>query len=123
MPRGVPRFLDVDVDVESREPLHRLADALPLVVLVTTRIRHKYVMSLEGTWPALSLDQTLRRLTKMISALSGEPLRLWRRASKRSFNIGIVCGSGRAPPFSIASATIEGVAAVGGGIELTLYPR
>jgi len=123
MPRSVPRFLDVDIDVESREPLQGLANALPLIVLFSSKVRRNYVMSLEGTWPALSLDQTLRRLTKMISALSGEPMRLWRRASKRSFNIGFACGSDRAPPFSIDSATVERIAAVGGNIEVTLYPR
>ena len=122
MPRGDPEFLNVDLDLESREPLGRLADALPLTVMFSTRMRGNYVMSLEGTWPALPLDGTLRRLAKTISSLSGDARRLWQRASKRSFNIGFACGSRRAPPFLIQSSTVEVIAALGGSIEVTLYP-
>jgi hypothetical protein len=122
MPRGDPEFLNVDLDVESREPLGRLTDTLPLTVMFSTRLRGKYVTSLEGSWPTVPLDQTLRRLTKLISSLSGEPRRLWQRASKRCFNIGFACGSRRVPSFSILSTTIEAIAAVGGSVEVTLYP-
>jgi hypothetical protein len=118
-----PEFLNVDLDVESREPLGELADALRLTVMFSTRMRGRYVMSLEGSWPSAALDQTLRRLTKAVSSLSGEPRRLWQRASKRCFNVGVACGSRRAPPFLIASNTIEVLAAVGGSIEMTLYPH
>src|SRR5438309_7000210 len=122
MRRGDAEFLNVDLDLESREPLGRLADALRLTVMFSTRMRGQYVMSLEGSWPTASLDQTLRRLAKMISSLSGDARRLWQRASKRCFNIGFACGSRRPPPFSIRAATIEAVAALGGSIEVTLYP-
>lgn len=122
MPRGDTEFLNVDLDVESREPLGLLANALPLTVMFSARLRGKYVMSLEGSWPTVPLDQTLRRLAKMISSLSGDARHLWERASKRSFNIGFACGSRRAPPFSIRSATIEAIAALGGSVEVTLYP-
>jgi len=122
MPRGAPEFLNVDLDLESPEPLGRLADALPLTVMFSTRMRGKYVMSLEGSWPTVPLDQTLRRLAKMISSLSGKARRLWHRASKRSFNIGFACGSRRAPPFAINSTTVKAIAALGGSVEVTLYP-
>jgi len=79
-------------------------------------------MTLEGSWATVPLDQTLRRLTKMIASLSGEPRRLWQRATKRSFNIGFACGSRRAPPFSISSTVIEALAGCQGSIEITLYP-
>jgi hypothetical protein len=122
MPRGDPEFRNVDLDLESREPLGRLIDALPVIVLFPARMRGKYMLSLEDSGANLTLDQTLRRLAKMISSLSGEPRRLWRRATKRSFNIGFACGSRRAPPFSVQSATIQAVAAVGASVEVTLYP-
>jgi len=123
MPRRNPEFLNVDLDLESREPLRRLAEALPLlIVMSSTRMRGKYVMSLEGAWPTLPLDGTLRRLAKMISSLSGDARRLWQQASKRSFNIGVACGSRCAPPFSISSTMVEAIAALGGSVEVTLYP-
>jgi hypothetical protein len=123
MSRGDPEFLNVDLDLESREPLGRLSDALPsVIVMLSARIGGKYVLSLEGSGSNLPLDQTLRRLAKMISSLSGEPQRLWRRATKRSFNIGFACGSRRGPTFSVQSATIQAVAAIGASVEITLYP-
>jgi hypothetical protein len=119
-----PQFLNVDLDIESRERLDRLADALDsLTVMFASRTRGKHVLSLEGPWAALSLDETLRRLAKLISSLSGEPRRLWHRASRRTFNIGLACGSRRAPPFPIRSSTIEAIAAIAGSIEVTLYPH
>jgi hypothetical protein len=123
MPRGNPEFLNVDLDLESREPLRRLAEALPLlIVMSSTRMRGKYVMSLEAAWATLPLDGTLRRLAKMISSLCRDARRLWQRASKRCFNIGFACGSRRAPPFLIQSSTVAAIAALGGSIEVTLYP-
>lgn len=122
MPRADPEFLNVDIDLESPEPLGRLADALPFTVMFSTRMRGKYVMSLEGSWPPVSLDQTLRRLAKSIASLAGQPRRLWQRASKRCFNVGLACGSRRAPPFSIRSSTIESIAAIRGSVVITLYP-
>jgi len=122
MARGDPEFLNVDLDLESREPLGRLADALSLTVMFSARIRGRYVMTLEGSWPTVSLEQTLRRLTKMISSLSGEPRRLWRRATKRSFNIGFACGSRRGPPFEITATMVKAASTCDGSIEITLYP-
>ena len=122
MPRGDPEFLNVDLDLECRQPLGRLADALPLTVMFSTGMRGKYVMSLEAAWATLPLDGTLRRLAKMISSLCRDARRLWQRASKRCFNIGFACGSRRAPPFLIQSSTVAAIAALGGSIEVTLYP-
>ena len=119
-----PEFLNVDLDLESREPLGRLVDALPsLIVMFSARMRGKYLMSVEGPWPTLPLDETLRRFAKLISSLSGENRRLWQRASKRCFNIGFACGSRRAAPFSIRSTTIDAIAAIGASVEVTLYPH
>jgi hypothetical protein len=123
MAQGDPAFLNVDLDLESREPLARLMDALPsLFVLLSTRMRGKYVVSLELSQPGLTLDQTIRRLAKMISSLSGQPRRLWQRATNRCFNIGFASGTARHPAFSIRSVTIQAVASLGASIGVTLYP-
>ena len=54
--------------------------------------------------------------------LSGEPRRLWQRASKRSFNIGFACGTEQAPSFAIESSSIRAFAEVDADVEITLYP-
>jgi hypothetical protein len=123
MTRTPPRFLNVDLDLESRGPLDLLADALPsLTVMASFRVRRKYVLCLEGAWLSITPDQTLRRLTRAVASLSGEPRRLWKRASKRCFNIGFDCGDVRLPPFHIQSTTIEAVSKLGASVEITLYP-
>jgi hypothetical protein len=123
MTRTRPRFLNVDLELESREPLELLADAMPsLTVLASFRVRRKYVLSLEGNWSSITPDQTLRRLTRAVASLSGEPRRLWERASKRCFNIGFDCGDQRLPPFHIQSTTIEAVSKLDASVEITLYP-
>jgi hypothetical protein len=93
MSRGDPQFLNVDLDLESAEPLDGLADSSPsLIVMFSGRKRRKYFLSLELNLSGLTLDQTLMRWTKLISSLSGERLRIWQTASKRCFNIGFASG-------------------------------
>jgi hypothetical protein len=119
-----PRFLNVDVDVESREPLDDLVAAMPsMAVLRNLRIGRKYYLSFEGPWfkNAPTPDEVLRRLTKAIGALRGEPRRLWRTALRREFNLGFDGGEDQIA-YEIPSNTVESVARLGGSIGLTLYP-
>jgi hypothetical protein len=123
MPQRKPEFLNVDLDLESGSALGRLIDALPsMIVMFSARMRGKHVLSMELSVAGLSLDQTLRRMAKMISRLSGEPRQLWRRTTKRSFNIGLASGGHRGPAFAIQSPTIQAIASVGGSVEITVYP-
>ena len=72
MTRREPKFLNVDLDVESREPLGRLADALPsLLVLFSGRVRGRHMLSMELSDPALLVDPTVRHMARTISRLSG----------------------------------------------------
>jgi len=124
MARREPEFLNVDLDLESRDGLGQFVDALPsMVVMFNARMRGRYVLSLELGAHGLSLDQTLRRFAKVISALSGKPRRLWQRATKRCFNIGFECGDRPAPPFLIQRRSVEAIAALGATVEITLYPQ
>jgi hypothetical protein len=94
-----------------------------MAVLRNLRIGRKYYLSFEGPWfkNGPTPDEVLRRLTKAIGVLRGEPRRLWERASKREFNLGFDGGE-RQAAFELRSTTIEAVAKVGGSIGLTLYP-
>src|SRR5258707_15448585 len=93
-----------------------------MMVMFSARMRGKHVVSMELSDAGLSLDQTLRRMVKMISRLSGEPRQLWRRCMKRSFNIGLASGQHGGPAFAIQSAVVQAIASVGGSVEITVYP-
>jgi hypothetical protein len=119
-----PRFLNVDVIVASRERLDALVAAMPsMAVLHNVRHGRKYFLAFEGPWfnNGPTPDEVLRRLTKAIAALRGEPRRLWRGALKREFNLGFDGGE-RQAAFELPSKTIEAVAKLDGSIGLTLYP-
>ena len=123
-PRVPPRFLNVDVDVESRESLDDLVAAIPsMAVLRNQRIGRKYYLSFEGPWfkNDPTPDEVLHRLAKAIGSLRGEPRRLWRRALKREFNLGFD-GGGEQVALEIHSTTVEAVARLGASLGLTLYP-
>jgi hypothetical protein len=118
------RFLNVDVIVESREPLDAFVAAMPsMAVLQNVRHGRKYFLAFEGPWfkNGPTPDEVLRRLTKAIAALRGEPRRLWREALKREFNLGFD-GGDRQATFELPSKTIDAVAKLDGSIGLTLYP-
>jgi hypothetical protein len=75
VPRGDPEYLNVDLDLESREPPGRLADALPpLVVMLSTRMHGRYVMSLEGSWPTMPLLTDPQRAFDLPNAASSTGL-------------------------------------------------
>ena len=123
MTRREPKFLNLDLDVESREPLGRLADALPsLLVLFSGRVRGRHMLSMELSDPALLVDPTVRHMARTISRLSGEPKRLWQRATKRCFNIGFACGTRHAPSFLIDASSIQAIAALDATLAIKLYP-
>jgi hypothetical protein len=123
-PAVPPRFLNVDVDVESREPLDGLVAAMSSTsVHLNARKGRKHYLSFSAAWfkNDATPDEVLRRLTKAIGALRGEPRRLWRNALRREFNLGFD-GGDRQAAFELPSKTVEAVARLGGSIGLTLYP-
>ena len=117
-------FLNVDLDISSREDLASLAAALrpKLIALHVGRVGRTYRARLElGTQPR-SPDAAIRRLVAAVQRLSVRQRACWRRATTRDFNIGIQAAEKPNDiEFPVASATVALVGKVGGRIVITVY--
>jgi hypothetical protein len=117
-------FLNVDLDISSREDLAPLAAALGprLTVLHVGRIRRKYWARFELRTQPRSPDMALRRLVAAIERLPVQQRASWKRATTRDFNIGIQAAQEpRHKEFSVARTTALMVGRVGGRIVVTIY--
>ena len=124
MPVPGTAFLNVDLDISSREDLTPLAAALErrLLVLHVGREGSRYHARFELRTEPSSPDLALRRLAQAIQSLPVRQQARWRRATTREFNIGIQAG--REPhcsEFSVAAPTVAMVAKVGGRVVVTVY--
>src|SRR5580704_12265725 len=84
-------FLNVDLDIYSRSSLKPLVDAFgkSVMVLHTDRVGRLYWAVLEVWVEAPTVDTTIRKLCRLIRALTPAQRRLWNKATRRDFNIGI----------------------------------
>jgi hypothetical protein len=117
-------FLNVDLDISSRENLAGLAAALQpeLFALHVDRIGRRYWARLELSAEPRSPDAAIRRLVQAIQALPRGQRARWKRATIRDFNIGIQAAEEpHAAEFAVSPATVKLVAKVGGRIVITVY--
>ncbi len=117
-------FLNVDLDISSREDLAPLAAALgpKLFVLHVGRLRKRYLARLELRAQPQSLDAAIRRLVRAIDGLPPRQRACWKRATSRDFNIGIQAAEEpRNSEFPIGPATVQMVGRVSGRIVITIY--
>jgi hypothetical protein len=117
-------FLNVDLDISSREDLASLAAALgpTLIALHVGRLRRRYWARLELRTQPRTPDAAIRRLIAAIQRLPLRQQACWRRATTRDFNIGIQAAE--APghtEFPVAPATVRMVGKMGGRIVVTVY--
>jgi hypothetical protein len=117
-------FLNVDLDISSREDLASLAAALRprLIALHVGRERRTYRARLELRTQPRTPDAAIRRLVAAIQRLPVRQQACWRRAATRDFNIGIQAAD--APhhiELPIAPATAAMAGKVGGRIVITVY--
>jgi hypothetical protein len=117
-------FLNVDLDVSSREDLTSLAEAFRprLIALHVGRVGRRYWARFELRTQPRSPDAAIRRL---VSAVEGLPVRQrarWKRAVTRDFNIGIqAADEPRHTAFVVAPATVVMAGRVGARIVITVY--
>jgi hypothetical protein len=117
-------FLNVDLDISSREDLASLAAALRprLFVLHVGRIRRRYWARLELRTQPRSLDAAIRRLVRAVESLPPRQRACWKRATSRDFNIGIQAAEEpRSSELPIGPATVQMVGRVRGRIVITIY--
>ena len=117
-------FLDVDLELASREDVAPLVDALApaLFALHVGRVgaRHRATLELRGQ--PRTPDAAIRRLVAAVQGLPRGARARWRRATRRDFNVGIqAAGAPRAREFALDAETVALVARVGGRLVLTVY--
>jgi hypothetical protein len=123
-PRARVRFLNVDLDVRSREDLTPLAEALEpqVFALHVGRVGRGWMARFELSRQPKTADAAIRRLAAAVERLPARERARWRRASRREFNLGIQAAA--EPPaseFPIEADTVALVARLGGRLAVTLY--
>lgn len=124
MAYGNTTFLNVDLDISSRDDLAGLADAFRprLLALHVGRLRRRYWARFELPAQPRNPDIAIRRLVAAIEGLPARQRACWKRAASRDFNIGIqAADEPHDSAFPISAATLQAVARVGGRIVITVY--
>jgi hypothetical protein len=121
---GTAAFVNVDLDVWSREDLAPLAEALEprLFALHVTRVGRGWMARFELSRQPKTADAAIRRLASAVERLPARDRARWRRATRREFNVGIqAAAEPHASEFPIEADTVALVARLGGRLAVTLY--
>ena len=117
-------FLNVDLDISSRDNLAPLADALApkLIVLHVGRVGRTYRASFELRTQPKTADGAIRRLVAAVETLPARPRALWKRAKTRDLNIGIQAAPDpRCSEFALDPLTVRMVSQIAARIVFTVY--
>ena len=117
-------FLNVDLDISSRENLAPLAAALRpgLLALHVGRNRTRYWARLELRTQPPSPDAAIRRLVRAIQSLPRRQQGRWKRATTRDFNIGIqAAAKPHDSEFPLARETVQMLGKVRARLVITVY--
>jgi hypothetical protein len=142
-----PHFINVDLEVWSREDLAPFAKAVESrsLLLYVGKVRRRYLATIEARSlrSLKSPERAIRAPLKVVEALPAAARLLWSRADSRVFNVGYEggefvtllyerpAGSGRWYPrkpgalpceTSFSPGLLAAVASVGGTIATTIYP-
>jgi hypothetical protein len=124
---GKISYLNTDLDLTSSADLTELAAAFKAAGVSPLHVTHGE----DGLWYATfetdeQHDQPEPNIAAMVMVAETlqEPLRsVWSGCTRREFNIGYDCG---AEPWAfnqgLSSRLLEGIAAVGASLRITLYP-
>src|SRR6185295_8092335 len=117
-------FLNVDLELSSREDLASLAAALQprLTELHVGRVGRTHWARLELRRHPRTPDAAIRQLVSAIQSLPGRQRARWNRATRRDFNIGIQAAEEpRYVELPLAPTTVKMVGQVGARIVVTVY--
>lgn len=120
-------FLNVDLEIVARRDLQPLVDAaarwaFPLHVRRSGRQHRAHLAHFESTLQARSAETTIRRLLDGIERLPASAARLWRTATRRTFNVGVQAGlTPHAADFTLSPTLLVRVAAQGASVTFTVY--
>ncbi len=121
-----PQFLNVDLEVLSQSDLSEFAKSFgskKVSVLYCDRQAEEFLAALELVTMRRSPEQLLARFCDLLEAMPPKVARLWREASRRTFDIGIESGiSQQALALKISPATLARITALGATVAVTVYP-
>jgi|ERR1039458_4510271 hypothetical protein len=120
-----PDFLNVDLDIESKSPLHALAREFGdrVSVMFSGRMKGRHCLYLETAGADSSQDATLNALCALVEGLSLGGRRVWDAADKREFDLGYEArlSSERANRFRIRPDTLRRIVGLGATLAMTIY--
>src|SRR6267154_2603803 len=119
------RFLNVDLDIESSDPLDLLAEDMggAVTVLHSGPIgRSRHFLRLESSRQPSTPDAGARALCSTVERLSDGSRRLWHKAKRREFNVGCEFQDGiRAVEIGIEPETLRRIVRLGATVAFTCY--
>ena len=119
-------YANVDLDVYSQVPLDGFVAALgdEAFVLFVGGGRRKFEAHLElaSSHMAMSADDTIVALTRLIQGLPRAQRKVWDSAQRREFNIGIEAGlEPHGFELRLEQRTLKAITDVGGVLVITVY--
>ena len=120
-----PKFLNVDLEIESASPLDLIATAMGKRVDVLhpgPAARHgRHLLVLESARYLKKPDPAIHALCAVVESLPPAARRIW-SASRREFDVGYeLRSSERSARFSLRPDTLERVARLGATLTVTYY--
>jgi hypothetical protein len=121
-----PQFLSIDLDVRSRRTLAPLVKAWPwsyCPVAGTRFVPRWLIVNPRGI--DLTAELAAKDLLQQIGRLRGPARECWKQAYQRVFDIGVRAPGDAVRAFEdvrLTTETIRRIAAVGGQLQVTVYP-
>jgi hypothetical protein len=122
-----PRFLNVDLEIESRTELNSLAADMgeKVVVLYSGPIprKNRHLLAIEASRFPRGPDATIRALCAVIEGLNPKARTIW-KAGRKTFDVGFeLRPSERVSRFTFRSDTLTRIANLGATLTVTYYRR
>jgi hypothetical protein len=119
-----PRFLAVDLDIESKEDLAPLVADLGerAIVLHSGPTEDGNLLSVQSACDTGTPDSAISAICQMIEALSPQGRRYWETATRRTLDVGVEVNSSlsRSALF-LNPDSVKRVAAIGATLAFTIY--
>ena len=118
------RYLNTDLEIESKEDLSRVVEEFgeDVVVLHSGEVRGYQHASFEIPGNTAGADETINHFCALVEGLGKEAREIWDGCCSRVMDVGYE--SGASPQnfrSEIRASTIQRVAAIGASIVITIY--
>jgi hypothetical protein len=119
-------FLNVDLDIQSKQPLDRLVTAFGerVRVLHVGKVARHFEAHIELARSGYQRNPNplIRRFVELIATLPPSARQLWTSATLRQFNLGFQAGS-KPPAYEVVldPLTLESVWGMGAEVVITIY--